>query len=67
MELYSLLHFIKLEFWGDHSWWNNQIMKPLKRGEKNVYETIRIILKPIMLRRTKDSKDIQGNNIIKLP
>lgn len=39
----------------------------LQNGDPVVYEIIQTIIKPIMLRRTKQTKDRNGKNIIALP
>ncbi|KAL4512333.1 hypothetical protein ABPG72_005335 [Tetrahymena utriculariae] len=66
-ELFPLIHFIKLEPWSDYIWFNNYINKPHEKGDLVVYDVLKTILRPILLRRTKKSKDINGNSIISLP
>ncbi|KAL4474868.1 hypothetical protein ABPG74_001564 [Tetrahymena malaccensis] len=66
-ELFPLIHFIKLEPWSDYIWFNNYINKPHEKGDLVVYDVLKTILRPILLRRTKKSKDIHGRSIISLP
>ncbi|KAM3138535.1 hypothetical protein pb186bvf_009287 [Paramecium bursaria] len=66
-ELFSLLHFIRLEPWSDYVWWNTHINKPYEQNDSNVFKLLQTIMKPILLRRTKQSRDKEGNKIIDLP
>ena len=65
--MFSLLHFIRLEPWSDYLWWNTYINKPHEEGQQEVFTLLNIILTPILLRRTKKSKDQYGDPIIQLP
>lgn len=65
--MFSLIHFIKLEPWSDYHWWNTYINKPFEKGNQEVLEMISVIIKPIMIRRTKKSKKSDGTFIINLP
>lgn len=65
--MFSLIHFIKLEPWSDYLWWNAYINKPHEEGKDNIFPLLNSILRPILLRRTKKSKDQNGRPIISLP
>ncbi|CAD8173135.1 unnamed protein product [Paramecium pentaurelia] len=66
-DIFSLIHFIKLEPWSDYLWWNAYINKPHEEGKDNIFPLLNSILRPILLRRTKKSKDQNGKPIISLP
>ncbi|KRX00260.1 P-loop containing nucleoside triphosphate hydrolase [Pseudocohnilembus persalinus] len=66
-ELFALVHFIKLEPWSDYIWWNNYINKPSEKGDPIFYEIVQTIIKPVTMRRTKQSKGKNGKFIIDLP
>jgi len=64
-DLFSLLHFLKIETWGEYFWWNTYInnFQSLEEASK----LVRGILKSVLLRRTKKSTYRDGRNILKLP
>ncbi|CAH7671945.1 SNF2 family N-terminal domain-domain-containing protein [Phakopsora pachyrhizi] len=66
-DLYPLLRFIgpSMKPFYDYSEFNNRILKPMKgnRGKAAVVK-IQALLKIILLRRSKDSKDKDGNPIL---
>ncbi len=64
-DLYSLVNFLKIDIFSDYYWWNRHINKNNKENE--VYDLIQNIMKPIMLRRTKNSKYTDGTPILNLP
>lgn len=69
-DMFALIHFIKLEPWSDYLWWNTHINKEFDKGGESstlVQEMLRVILNPIILRRTKKSKKKDGSYIITLP
>ncbi|EEC76859.1 hypothetical protein OsI_15041 [Oryza sativa Indica Group] len=66
-DLFSLLCFLHVEPWGDASWWNKLIQRPYENGDERGLKLVRAILRPLMLRRTKETKDKMGNPILVLP
>jgi DNA repair protein RAD5 len=66
-DLYTLISFLDLEPWSDYAWWNKKILQPSSESMEEVLSTIRSLLKPIMLRRTKVTKLNNGCKIIDLP
>lgn len=56
-DLYSLLCFLRVEPWCNWSWWNKLVHKPYENGDPRGLKLIKSILRPLMLRRTKDTKD----------
>nr|GMC79967.1 DNA repair protein RAD5B [Ipomoea batatas] len=55
-DLYSLLCFLHVE-----PWWNKLIQRPYENGDQ------RAILRSLMLKRTKETKDKEGRPILVLP
>ncbi|XP_015887954.4 DNA repair protein RAD5B [Ziziphus jujuba] len=66
-DLYSLLCFLHVEPWCNWAWWNKLIQRPYENGDPRGIKLIKSILRPLMLRRTKDTKDKEGRPILDLP
>lgn len=66
-DLFSLIHFLKLEPWSDYVWWNTYINKPNESNDPIVFKILQSILKPILLRRTKKTQQSNGEMLIELP
>ncbi|CAK7329279.1 unnamed protein product [Dovyalis caffra] len=66
-DIYSLLRFLKVEPWESWAWWNKLVQKPCEEGDERGLKLVQSILKPIMLRRTKSSRDREGRPILVLP
>ncbi|KAJ6395552.1 hypothetical protein OIU77_020741 [Salix suchowensis] len=66
-DIYSLLRFLKVEPWENWAWWNKLVQKPFEEGDERGLKLVKSILKPIMLRRTKTSRDRDGRPILVLP
>ncbi|RVX22343.1 DNA repair protein RAD5B [Vitis vinifera] len=66
-DLYSLLCFLHVEPWCNWAWWYKLIQKPYECGDQRGLRLIKAILRPLMLRRTKDTKDKEGRPILVLP
>src|SRR5947209_6340511 len=64
-DLYSLLHFLRYNTFGDYYWWNNYINKNDDKAEAG--EILMEVLGPLTLRRTKEQKYQNGENILHLP
>ncbi|XP_072986407.1 DNA repair protein RAD5B-like [Typha latifolia] len=66
-DLYSLLCFLHVEPWCNWAWWQKLIQKPYENGDERGLRLVKAILRPLMLRRTKDTKDKEGRPILVLP
>ncbi|GAA6004576.1 hypothetical protein JCM11491_002156 [Sporobolomyces phaffii] len=66
-DLYSLLHFIQLEPWGNFSFFKTFVTVPFQNKDPRAIEVIQVILESILLRREKKMKDKDGNPIVSLP
>ncbi|MQM01883.1 hypothetical protein Taro_034643 [Colocasia esculenta] len=59
-DLYSLLRFLHVEPWCNWVWWYKLVQKPYEEGDERGLKLIKGILKPLMLRRTKETRDKDG-------
>lgn len=65
-DLFSLLHFLKVDPYGEYSWWSRIIMKPIRNRDERGFTRLQAILDTVLLRRTKDQK-IDNSPIVSLP
>ncbi|KAJ4848061.1 hypothetical protein Tsubulata_015846 [Turnera subulata] len=66
-DLYSLLCFLHVEPWCEWQRWYDYIQKPYEDGDPRGLKLIKGVLKEVMLRRTKETKDHEGRPILILP
>ncbi|CCG84430.1 protein of unknown function [Taphrina deformans PYCC 5710] len=67
-DLYSLVHYLGVEPWGVYSFWRTFITLPFESKEYiKALDVVQTVLEPLVLRRTKDMKDIDGKPIVDLP
>ncbi|KKK25771.1 hypothetical protein ARAM_002027 [Aspergillus rambellii] len=70
-ELHSLLKFLRIRPYCGLDQFNRDFTRPLQGGNVRLQEKamtqLRVLLKAVLLRRTKDSKKIDGNPILELP
>ncbi|MCO5591366.1 hypothetical protein L7F22_045349 [Adiantum nelumboides] len=66
-DVFSLLHFLRIEPWSNWGWWNKLVQKPFQDGDERGLRILQAILQPLMLRRTKESTDEEGRPILELP
>ncbi|MBW0503487.1 hypothetical protein O181_043202 [Austropuccinia psidii MF-1] len=66
-DLSSLLHFIRLEPWGNFSFYRSFVTLPFSKKDSKALTVVQIILESILLRREKKMKDFEGNAIVSLP
>jgi len=64
-DVFSLMHFLRHEPFCDHSFWNNTITKA--PDFSTALNRVKNLLSPIMIRRTKESRDHTGQLILALP
>ncbi|KAI9139256.1 SNF2 family N-terminal domain-containing protein [Paraphysoderma sedebokerense] len=65
-DLYGLLRFLKFRPFDDYNWWSRVFARPLRRGEQHPLELLKILMKDLTIRRTKEMK-IEGKPILDLP
>lgn len=66
-DLYSLFCFLKVQPWCDWNNWRNTIQRPYESGDPTGLTYVKAILRPLMLRRTKETRDEEGRLILELP
>lgn len=66
-DIYSLFRFLRVEPWRNWSLWHKLVQKPYEEGDERGLKLVQSILKPIMLRRNKNSTDKEGRPILILP
>ncbi|KAG0297005.1 DNA helicase rad5 [Dissophora globulifera] len=67
-DLYSLVHFLRAEPWSNFSFWRSFITVPFESKDKEkAMKVVTSVLEPLVLRRTKTTKDDNGNPIVMLP
>ncbi|KDN45911.1 hypothetical protein K437DRAFT_223989 [Tilletiaria anomala UBC 951] len=65
-DLYSLLAFLKVEPWGDYSFFNSFISKPFADKNPKALDVVAVVLESVLLRREKRMKDKNGRPIVEL-
>ncbi|ODV85813.1 hypothetical protein CANARDRAFT_27902 [[Candida] arabinofermentans NRRL YB-2248] len=68
-DFYSLVNFLELAPWSDHSLWKSLITQPFDTGRdiQQAFSLLKTILDPILLRRTKNQRDKFGQLLVVLP
>ncbi|KAG0224670.1 DNA helicase rad5 [Actinomortierella wolfii] len=67
-DLFSLVHFMRAEPWSNFSFWRTFITIPFESKDKDkALKVVTSVLEPLVLRRTKATKDENGNPIVMLP
>ncbi|BGP24045.1 DNA repair protein rad5 [Rhodotorula toruloides] len=66
-DIFSLIRFIRLEPFTDRHVWNQYIGVLAQKGDELASERLKVIMRYLALRRTKDTKDSEGKPILSLP
>lgn len=67
-DLFSLVHFLRVEPWSNFSFWKTFITVPFESGEYvKALDVVQTVLEPLVLRRTKDMKTPDGEALVPLP
>jgi len=70
-DVQSLLRFLQAAPWSEHAHWKARILDPLAGGTpvavRAAQMAVRAILRPLMLRRRKSTRDGEGRPIVDLP
>lgn len=66
-DIFSLIHFLRIEPWSQYSFWNAFVTLPFENHDASAIDVVQTIMEPLVLRRTKDMKDDAGNPIVDLP
>ncbi|KAF0687975.1 Aste57867_20356 [Aphanomyces stellatus] len=63
-DVLALLTFLRYDPWNKVEWWNRVVAQPYEKGEQCALLRLKAILQPILLRRTKYSRDPVSNALI---
>lgn len=67
-DLFSLVHFLRVEPWSNFSFWKTFITTPFDNGEYvRALDVVQTVLEPLVLRRTKDMRTPDGEALVPLP
>lgn len=67
-DLFSLVHFLRVEPWSNFSFWKTFITAPFEsKNFLRALNVVQTVLEPLLLRRTKDMKSPSGERLITLP
>ena len=67
-DLFSLVHFLRVEPWSNFSFWKTFITVPFESKDFiRALDVVQTVLEPIVLRRTKDMKTPDGEALVPLP
>ncbi|EPX72722.1 ubiquitin-protein ligase E3 [Schizosaccharomyces octosporus yFS286] len=67
-DLYSIIKFLQIEPWCNYNYWRTFVSVPYEAKDiLKALNVVQSILEPLVLRRTKETKDISGNPIVSLP
>ncbi|WBW74617.1 ATP-dependent chromatin remodeller/ubiquitin-protein ligase E3 Rad8 [Schizosaccharomyces osmophilus] len=67
-DLYSMIKFLQIEPWCNYNYWRTFVSVPYEAKDiLKALNVVQSILEPLVLRRTKETKDISGSPIVCLP
>lgn len=67
-DLFSLVHFLRVEPWSNFSYWKTFITVPFESQDfLRALDVVQTVLQPLVLRRTKDMKTPSGEALVPLP
>ena len=67
-DLFSLVHFLRVEPWRNFSYWKTFITVPFEAKDFiRALDVVQTVMEPLVLRRTKDMKTPDGQALVPLP
>ncbi|KAL9129522.1 MAG: hypothetical protein Q9217_002046 [Psora testacea] len=67
-DLFSLVHFLRVEPWSNFSFWKTFITAPFESKDFiHALDVVQTVLEPLVMRRTKDMKTPDGQALVPLP
>ncbi|KIW03712.1 uncharacterized protein PV09_05024 [Verruconis gallopava] len=67
-DLFSLVHFLRVEPWSNFSFWKTFITVPFESKDfLRALDVVQTVLEPLVLRRTKDMRTPEGDPLVPLP
>lgn len=67
-DLFSLVHFLKVEPWSSFTYWRTFVTVPFEAGQYvRALDVVQSVLEPLVIRRTKDMTRPDGTPLVSLP
>lgn len=67
-DLFSLVHFLRVEPWSNFSFWKTFITVPFESKDFiRALDVVQTVLEPLVMRRTKDMRTPDGKALVPLP
>ena len=67
-DLFSLVHFLRVEPWSNFSFWKTFITVPFESKDFiRALDVVQTVLEPLVMRRTKDMRTPNGQALVPLP
>ena len=67
-DLFSLVHFLRVEPWSNFSFWKTFITVPFESKDFiRALDVVQTVLEPLVMRRTKDMRTPDGEALVPLP
>ena len=67
-DLFSLVHFLRVEPWSNYSFWKTFITVPFESKDfLRALDVVQTVLEPLVMRRTKDMQTPDGQALVPLP
>ena len=67
-DLFSLVHFLRVEPWSNFSFWKTFITVPFESKDFiRALDVVQTVLEPLVMRRTKDMQTPEGEALVPLP
>ncbi|ORX56292.1 hypothetical protein DM01DRAFT_1366733 [Hesseltinella vesiculosa] len=66
-DLFALVRFLHVEPWSNYMFWRAYITIPFEKKDKAALQTVKTVLEPLVLRRTKNMRDHNNNPIVAIP
>ena len=67
-DLFSLVHFLRVEPWSNFSFWKTFITVPFESKDFiRALDVVQTVLEPLVMRRTKDMRTPDGQALVPLP
>ena len=67
-DLFSLVHFLRVEPWSNFSFWKTFITVPFESNDFiRALDVVQTVLEPLVMRRTKEMRTPEGEALVPLP
>ncbi|KAF4661269.1 DNA helicase rad5 [Perkinsus chesapeaki] len=66
-DLFPIIQFLHMEPWNSFAFYKRHIVDPVKEGDQAGRQALHAMLSRIMIRRTKETKDLTGQPLVQMP